>query len=162
MRKFNTKLAFRCQGLVFYQFSASYPSIILWHHLLHSILTLFTLYRAKGMSYYLNSLTYTVTTWKQEMLTHLKIDEKYSWFLRGDVQKKNGNFWGFFPKGVFAIPKTILYLPFFLYAKTWKFWGGSRIPKSKNREFFGGHLFPKVKLTKKWTFLWKPKMLQRA
>ena len=67
---------------------------------------------------------------------------------KGTFPKKiNGIFWEFFPKGggVFAIPKTILYLPFhFLYAETWKFWGGSRIPKSKNREFFGGSPIPKT------------------
>ena len=46
---------------------------------------------------------------------------------------------------MFAIPKTILYLPFhFLYAETWKFWGGPVFPKVKTGSFLGGHLFPKL------------------
>ena len=66
---------------------------------------------------------------------------------RDAAQKKKRDFLGIFPKGggVFAIPKTILYLPFhFLYAETWKFWGGPVFPKVKTGSFLGGHLFPKL------------------
>ena len=68
--------------------------------------------------------------------------------LRDAPQKNKRDFLGIFPKGgggVFAIPKTILYLPFhFLYAETWKFWGGPVFPKVKTGSFLGGHLFPKL------------------
>ena len=55
-------------------------------------------------------------------------------------KEKTGFLGSFFPEGVgsFAIPKTILYIPFnFLYAKTWKFWGGPVFPKVKTGSFRG-------------------------
>ena len=79
------------------------------------------------------------------VLYHLMLPVS-EFIVRGDIQKKR-DFLGIFPKwgAVFAIPKTILYLPFhFLFAETWKFWGGPVFPKVKTGSFLGGHLFPKL------------------
>ena len=67
-----------------------------------------------------------------------------------DAPKKNKRaFLGIFPKGggggSSQFPKLFyIYRFIFLYAKTWKFWGGPVFPKVKTGSFLGGHLFPKL------------------